>query len=291
MAVTASTVKELRERTGLGMMDCKKALVEADGDIELAIENLRKSGQAKAAKKAGRIAAEGTIQVVASDDSKKIAMVEVNCETDFVGKGDDFLAFANLVSTKVMEEQPADIDTLMALSLPPTITEAVEQIVMKIGESIKIRRFRCDSDADAVYGTYVHGGRIGVIVKMNGGDEALAKDVAMHIAASKPVCVKPGDMPADVVAKEKEIYSEQAASSGKPAEIVEKMVAGKLNKFLAESTLIGQPFVKDPDTKVGKLLDKAGATVAWFERYEVGEGIEKKEDNFVEEVMQQARGE
>lgn len=291
MAVSASMVKELRERTGLGMMDCKKALVEADGDIELAIENLRKSGQAKAAKKAGRIAADGRIEVVTNGDSTQVAIVEVNCETDFVGKSDDFAAFAKAVATTTMEEQPADLQALLGLSISPsTIEKAVEQIIMKLGESISIRRFRCDRDTDAVYGTYVHGERIGVIVKMKGGNEALAKDMAMHIAASKPVCVNPDDMPANIVEKEKEIFTEQAANSGKPAEIIEKMVTGKLNKFLAEATLIGQPFVKDPDTKVSKLLDAADAKVVWFERYEVGEGIEKKQDNFVEEVMQQARG-
>ncbi len=293
MAITAALVKELRERTGAGMMECKKALVETDGDIELAIENMRKSGQAKAAKKAGRIAAEGVIVIKASDDGKKVAMAEVNCETDFVAKDDNFLSFANAVVERVLDSDVADVEALSALPLhegeDTTVEEARQALVSKIGENMSVRRF-VRMETDGQIASYRHGVRIGVLVEMNGGDEELGRDLAMHIAASNPVCVEEKDVPADLLAKEKEIIEAQAKESGKPDNIIEKMVEGRLRKFLSEVTLVGQPFVKDPDTTVGKLLKSKGANVNQFVRFEVGEGIEKKQENFAEEVAAQMRG-
>jgi elongation factor Ts len=288
MQITASLVKELRERTGAGMMDCKKALKEANGDIEVAIEEMRKSGAAKAAKKAGRIAAEGVITI--KQNGQDITILETNSETDFVAKHEDFLAFTNSVIDAVIEHNPADVDALMQLSIgDQTIEEANQQLVAKIGEKITVRRFEKRTAAGQI-GTYSHGSRIGVIVETEGGDEALAKDLAMHIAASKPVCVSEDQVPQDVLDKEKEIFAAQAAESGKPADIIEKMVSGRIQKYLKEITLLGQPFVKDPDQTVEKLLKAANATVTSFIRYEVGEGIEKKVDNFADEVMAQAKG-
>ena len=293
MEITASLVKELRERTGSGMMECKKALVEAHGDIDAAAEAMRKSGLAKADKKAGRIAAEGIIAIQTSADGKQAAMVDVNCETDFVSKGDEFKNFAAAVAQCVLTKKPADTAALMDLPL----TEGGESIntvrlamVAKIGENINVRRFvRFQADKGAV-GSYLHGSRIGVLVELEGGDMTLAKDIAMHVAASKPVCVASQDVPADLVAKEKEIFTAQAAESGKPAAIIEKMVEGRIKKFLAEVTLLGQPFVKNPDVTVEKLVQDAKAKVTRFQRFEVGEGIEKKSENFAEEVMAQVRG-
>lgn len=291
MAITAALVKELRERTGAGMMECKKALVETDGDIDVAIEHMRKTGLAKADKKAGRTAAEGLVVFKSSADGKKAALVEVNCETDFVTKGDDFINFANAVAEAVLESEPADIDALLALPLQggDSIADTTKALIAKIGENMNVRRFVTKS-TDGVLGAYLHGGRIGVMVELQGGDEALAKDIAMHIAASKPACVSEADVPAELIEKEKEIFSAQAAESGKPAEIIEKMVDGRIKKFLKEVTLLGQPFVKDPDQTVEQLLKAAGATVVGFDRLEVGEGIEKKVENFAEEVMAQAQG-
>ncbi len=293
MAITAALVKELRERTGAGMMECKKALVETDGDIELAIENMRKSGQAKAAKKAGRIAAEGVIVIKASGDGKKVAMAEVNCETDFVAKDDNFLSFANAVVERVLDSDVADVEALNALPLhegeDTTVEEARQALVSKIGENMSVRRF-VRMETDGQIASYRHGVRIGVLVEMSGGDEELGRDLAMHIAASNPVCVEEKDVPADLLAKEKEIIEAQAKESGKPDNIIEKMVEGRLRKFLSEVTLVGQPFVKDPDTTVGKLLKSKGANVNRFVRFEVGEGIEKKQENFAEEVAAQMRG-
>ncbi|WP_294040920.1 translation elongation factor Ts [Thiolapillus sp.] len=294
MAITAALVKELRERTGAGMMECKKALVETDGDIELAIESMRKSGQAKAAKKAGRIAAEGVIVIQASDDGKKVAMAEVNCETDFVAKDENFLSFANAVAERVLNSDVADVEELNALPLHEgediTVEEARQALVSKIGENMNVRRFiRLESDGQIA--SYRHGVRIGVLVDLSGGDEELGKDLAMHVAASNPVCVEEKDVPQDLLAKEKEIIEAQAKESGKPDNIIEKMVEGRIRKYLAEITLTGQAFVKDPDTTVGKLLDSTDATVNRFVRFEVGEGIEKKQENFAEEVMAQVRGE
>lgn len=292
MAITAAMVKELRERTGAGMMECKKALVECDGDIEKAVEEMRKSGAAKADKKAGRVAAEGILAFAQSDDGSSAVLVEVNSETDFVAKADDFLAYCSAVAQCALDSDPADMDALMALELPGydgnSVEEARRNLIAKIGENINVRRFSRMISADGTIGAYIHGGRIGVLVDMSGGSAELAKDIAMHVAASRPVCVKEDDVPQELLDKEKEIFSAQAAESGKPAEIIEKMVSGRMRKYLKEVTLLGQPFVKDPDQSIEKLLSANNATVVSFERLEVGEGIEKKEDNFAEEVMAQA---
>jgi len=288
MQITASLVKELRERTGAGMMDCKKALNEADGDIEVAIEEMRKSGAANAAKKAGRIAAEGIISVKQSD--KSVIILEINCETDFVAKDENFLNFTDSVLEVIDTQDPTDVEALMGLSVGgQTIEEANQQLIAKIGEKITVRRFE-KLTSEAQVGSYLHGNRIGVIVEVEGGDEALAKDLAMHIAASKPVCISEEQVAQDILDKEKEIFSAQAEESGKPAEIIEKMVTGRIKKFLKEITLLGQPYVKDPDQTIEKFLKSANASVLSFRRYEVGEGIEKKVDNFAEEVMSQAKG-
>ena len=290
MAITAALVKELRERTGAGMMECKKALVETDGDIEAAIENMRKSGQAKAAKKAGRTAAEGVIVIKTTPDNKSAAIVEVNCETDFVAKDDNFKSFADAVGERVLASDVADVEALMALPLhegeDTTIEEARQALVAKIGENMTVRRF-ARIQAKGTLATYSHGVRIGVVVDID-GDAALGRDIAMHVAASNPVCVDEADVPAEMLAKEREIVEAQAKESGKPENIIEKMVEGRMRKYLGEITLKGQPFVKDPDTTVGKLLEKEGAQVNDFVRYEVGEGIEKKQEDFREEVMAQA---
>ncbi len=293
MAITAAQVKELRERTGAGMMECKKALVETDSDIEKAIEHLRKSGQAKADKKADRTAAEGRIVVVVSKEGTTAAMVEVNCETDFVASDDNFTRFVDAVAQRVVSSRPGDVNALAELALSdgetPTVEAARKGLIAKIGENVSVRRFHLIEDAPRL-GIYLHGIRIGVVVSMDGGTDALARDIAMHVAASRPLCVSEDEVPAGTLAKEKDIYAAQAAESGKPAEIVEKMVQGRIKKYLKEVTLLGQPFIKDSDTTVEKLLDQAGARVKGFVRFEVGEGIEKKADNFVDEVMSQVRG-
>ena len=286
MTITASLVKELRERTGAGMMECKKALVEVDGDLEAAQELLRKIGQASAIKKSGRIAAEGRIALATSKAAAVI--VEVNCETDFVAKDDNFLGFARQVADMALQHSPADLDTLMALQLPSgeSLEEARNTLVAKIDEKIKVRRFEVIQVRGAI-GSYLHGARIGVLVDVEGGDEALRKDLAMHIAASSPSRISAEDVPADEVEKERKFLSEQAAQEGKPPEIVAKMIDGRLRKYLNEITLLGQPFVKDTDINIGKLLQQADATVHSFVRLEVGEGIEKKVENFAEEVQAQ----
>ncbi len=293
MSISAQQVKELRERTGLGMMECKAALTETNGDMDAAAELLRKKAGAKVEKKAGRIAAEGGIGLSLSADRKTAAIAEVNSETDFVAKGDDFMGFANAVAARAAAADPADVDALMKLALkdgaPDTVAQAREALVAKLGENISVRRFVRYS-AKGHVGTYVHGRKIGVLVELEGGDESLAKDIAMHVAASKPECVSKDQVPAELIAKEKEIFMEQAKQSGKPANIVEKMVEGRINKFLNEVTLLGQPFVKDPDTTVEKLLKGAGARVVRFARFEVGEGIEKKSGDFAAEVMATVRG-
>jgi elongation factor Ts len=293
MAITAAQVKELRQRTGCGMMECKKALVEADADMDAAAEALRKSGLAKADKKAGRVAAEGIVGVEVSGDGKAAAMAEVNSETDFVAKKEEFQNFARAVVRRVLNDKPADMDALMAMPLEDggvTVEEARRGLVASIGENINVRRFVRLDAAAGVLSSYLHGSRIGVLVAVEGGDSDLAKDIAMHIAASKPVCIDESGVPQDMLDKEKEIFSAQAEASGKPADIIEKMVTGRIRKFLAEVTLLGQPFVKDPDKTVGKLLQAAGAQVKAFERIELGEGIEKKSENFAEEVMAQVQG-
>jgi elongation factor Ts len=283
-------VKELRERTGAGMMECKKALVDAGGDMDAAIEEMRKSGLAKADKKASRVAAEGKVILATSDDGRHAVMVEVNSETDFVAKDGNFNAFANAVAAKALATAPADVDALLASDLDgQTVEEARQALIAKIGENIQVRRF-VRTDTDATLGGYVHGGKIGVLVEVEGGDAELAHDVALHIAAMNPEFISDDDVPADVIAKEKDILIAQAADSGKPAEIIEKMVTGRLRKHLAGITLLGQPFVKDGDLTVAKLLKQKGATVTAFHRLAVGEGIEKKEENFAEEVMQQVSG-
>lgn len=290
MNISAALVKELRERTGAGMMECKRALVETGGDLEIAIEHMRKQGLAKADKKAGRIAAEGLVIVTGTPDHHAAAIVEVNCETDFVAGGDDFRSFAQGVGELVLETRPADMETLLATPLKgASVEETRRGLIAKIGENIGVRRFEIVESAGIV-GSYVHGTRIGVLVAIEGGDESLARDLAMHVAASRPQYVDETEIPGDFLAKEREILLEQAKGEGKPAEIIAKMVEGRLRKQLAEITLMGQPFIKDPDTKVSKLLADHGATVRRFVRFEVGEGIEKKADNFVEEVMAQVRG-
>ncbi len=288
MAITAAMVKELRERTGAGMMECKKALTETNGDIELAIENMRKSGQAKAAKKAGRIAAEGVI--LSATKGNLAALIEVNSETDFVARDENFLGFANQVAELVVDKGITSVEELKAATFAngETVETARENLVAKIGENINVRRIHVEEVETA--GCYIHGSKIGVLVNMKGGDEELAKDVAMHVAASNPQFVTPDQVDADVVAKEKEIFTAQALESGKPAEIVEKMIGGRIAKFVNEISLVGQPFVKDPSTPVGKLLEAKGATVTSFTRFEVGEGIEKKEEDFAAEVMAQVKG-
>ena len=292
MAITAATVKELRERTGAGMMDCKKALQEADGEIEKAIEDMRKSGMAKAAKKAGRVAAEGLVVIKRNTETSQVVIAEINSETDFVAKDDSFKGFCDQIATCILANQPSDIESLMECNIGgQTVEETRQQLVAKIGENISIRRFSLIDSADGILGSYLHGVRIGVIVELEGSDEVLAKDMAMHIAASNPVCIAEEDVPKDLLDKEREILIAQAQESGKPQEIIEKMISGRINKFLKEITLLGQPFVKDPDQTVAKLLESAGATIKSFIRYEVGEGIEKRNDNFAEEVMAQAKGE
>jgi elongation factor Ts len=284
MAVTAALVKEIRERTGAGMLDCKNALVETDGDIELAIENMRKSGQAKAAKKAGRIAAEGVI--LTNISSGKATMMEVNCETDFVARDEGFLAFGNKLIDVAAAQGINDIDALLAAQLDgSTVATVRDTLVTKIGENISPRRVI--NVEGSTLGAYVHGGRIGVIVILEGGDEELAKDVAMHVAAASPQFVKPSDVPEAVIAKEKEIQIDIAIQSGKPADIAEKMVSGRMKKFTGEVSLTGQPFVKDPAQTVGELLKSRGADVVNFIRFEVGEGIEKKSEDFAAEVAAQ----
>jgi len=293
MAVTASLVKELRERTGLGMMECKKALVATEGDIEAAIDNLRKSGQAKAAKKAGRTAAEGAVSVKSSDDNKMALMLEVNSETDFVSRDDNFKEFVDLIASRALEAKETDIATLMSLPVEEggtvTLEEARLGLVQKIGENIQVRRAQL-VEAEGVVGSYIHGGRIGVVVSLKGGNVDLGKDVAMHVAASNPLVVNPDEVSKDVLDKEKEIFSAQARESGKPEEIIEKMITGRIKKYLAEVSLVEQAFVKDPDTKVGKLAKDAGAEIVSFTRFEVGEGIEKEEVDFAAEVAAQVKG-
>jgi elongation factor Ts len=290
MAVTAAMVKELRERTGAGMMECKKALVETSGDMDGAIEFLRKSGLAQADKKASRIAAEGKIALAISDDGNEAVMVEVNCETDFVAKDDSFNAFAQAVADSALSQGPADVDALMQLRIDgATVEEARQALIAKIGENVQVRRL-VRASSDGTLGAYVHGGRIGVLVDLAGGDVELARDLAMHVAAMNPEFVSADDVPADVMAREKDILIAQAEGSGKPAEIIEKMVEGRLRKHLSGITLLGQAFVKDGDLTVEKLLQQTGASVNSFQRIAVGEGIEKKQDNFAEEVMQQVTG-
>jgi elongation factor Ts len=291
MEINAALVRELRERTGAGMMECKKALVETAGDIEAAVELMRKSGAAKADKKAGRIAAEGLVAIELSADGAAVAMVEVNSETDFVAKGDEFQGFAQEVAGAALATSPADVEALLTAGLPGragvTVDGRRRELIAKIGENINVRRCYRRERGAGLLGVYRHGTRIGVVVHLEGGDNVLAKDIAMHVAASRPVAVDESGLPGDLLAKEREIYLAQAQDSGKPADIIQKMVDGRLKKFMKEVTLLGQPFVKDPETTVAQLLAKNKARVLAFERFAVGEGLEKKSGNFAEEVMAQ----
>ena len=282
MEIKPALVKELRERTGVGMMDCKKALVEAEGDIDAAADLLRKAGQAKADKKAGRIAAEGRIVVTSQDGAH--AILEVNSETDFVANDENFLAFADKVAETLVSAKPDNVESLMALEVDgATLEEARTGLVAKIGENISVRRFEV-LEATGQVASYVHMNRIGVLVEVEGGSEDLGRDLAMQIAATSPQFVSVDDIPQEERAHERSILAAQAAQEGKPPEIVEKMIEGRLRKHFEEITLLGQPFVKDPDRKVRDLLKEAGASVTRFVRYAVGEGIEKKKENFAEEV-------
>lgn len=290
MGITAAQVKELRERTGAGMMECKKALVESGGDMEAAVEAMRKSGLAKADKKAGRVAAEGAVVVRQSADNQFAAIIEINCETDFVSGGDDFRGFIDAVADAVLAGKPDSMDALNALPLgSQSIEEARRSLIARIGENVQVRRFELIESA-GVLASYLHGIRIGVVVSAEGGDAGLARDIAMHVAAISPQCVSEAEVPAETLAREREILVAQARTEGKPEEIVEKMVAGRMRKFLAEITLTGQPFVKDPELTVGKLLEQNHAAVKRFVRFEVGEGIDKVEENFADEVMAQVKG-
>ena len=287
MSISATQVKTLRERTGAGMMECKKALVECDGDMEAAVEHLRKTGLAKADKKAGRVAAEGVI-AEASRGSVAV-LVEINCETDFVAKDANFTGFATAVAQLAL-----DADSVEALATThfegETVDSRRQALIAKLGENIQIRRMAKLDAGNGVIGSYLHGTRIGVLLTLEGGDEALARDLAMHVAAMRPAFIDEHEVPSDIVAKEKEILIAQAADSGKPAEIIEKMISGRLAKHLAEITLVGQAFVKDGDLTVAKLLSQHDAKVTRFTRIEVGEGIEKEETDFAAEVMQQVQG-
>lgn len=286
MAITASMVKELRERTGLGMMECKKALVDSDGDIELAIENLRKASGLKAAKKAGRTAAEGVVMARVAENGSFGMLLEVNSETDFVARDENFLGFATAVLEKAYSTKQADVAAVMNGDLEA----AREALVQKIGENISVRRIAAVAPVAGVVGSYVHSNnRIAVLVELKGGSVELARDIAMHVAAVNPQVVNPNQMPADLVEKEKDIIKAQPDMAGKPAEIVEKMVMGRISKFLKESSLTEQSFVKDPEITVGALAKKAGAEIVSFTRYEVGEGIEKEETDFAAEVAAQVQ--
>ncbi|MCP5124712.1 MAG: elongation factor Ts [Gammaproteobacteria bacterium] len=288
--ITAALVKELRERTGSGMMECKRALQETGGDIEAAVESMRKAGQAKADKKASRIAAEGLIVVKQANGAT--AMVEINCETDFVTKNEDFRAFADAVAEVALQGEWADLDALLAANMAngQSVEQNRRECIAKIGENINVRRFARLATSGGVLGSYLHGVRIGVLVELEGGDSDLAKDIAMHVAASRPLCISADQVPAELLAREKDIFAAQAAASGKPANIIDKMVEGRLRKYLEEVTLLGQPFVKDTEQSVDKLLKSHKARVIRFERFELGEGIEKKSGDFAAEVMAAARG-
>ena len=291
MSISAALVKELRERTGAGMMECKKALVEMNGDIDAAIEHMRKSGMAKADKKAGRAAAEGLVVIRTSADNKVAAILEVNCETDFVAKGDDFQNFVNTIADRLIEAKPADLAAFLETKLASgeTVEHTRKALIAQIGENMSVRRFEI-INAKGTVSSYLHGTRIGVIIDVEGGNDELGKDLAMHIAASKPICVNETEVSKELLDKEREIFKAQASESGKPADIVEKMVQGRIGKYLKEVTLLGQPFVKDPDQTVEQLLKGAGAKVNRFVRFEVGEGIEKKQESFADEVMAQVKG-
>ena len=286
MTISAAMVKDLRERTGAGMMECKKALVEADGDLDAAAEVLRVSGQAKADKKSSRVAADG--RVVVAQNGSSAVIVEINSETDFVAKDENFIAFSDAVAAAAMASDSTDVADFSGQDIGDgrTVETARTELIAKVGENIGVRRIE-RVESNGVISSYTHGARIGAVVALEGGDEALARDIAMHVAAINPAHVDESEVPAETLQNERRIETEKAQGSGKPAEIIEKMVTGRINKYLKEITLVGQPFVKDPDITVGKLLDNAGAKVVSFVRFEVGEGIEKKVENFADEVMKQ----
>tara|TARA_B100002052_G_scaffold272925_2_gene274945 strand:- start:2013 stop:2894 length:882 start_codon:yes stop_codon:yes gene_type:complete len=289
MAISAALVKELRERTGAGMMECKKALTATDGDIEAAAENMRREGLAKADKKAGRVAAEGRIATATSTAKDAAVLVEVNCETDFVGKNEEFVEFADALAALILEKQPMSAEEVNDLHLAgQTVDDRRRELTAKLGEKIDVRRFARVEAVGGNLDVYSHGARIASVVAVEGGNESLARDLAMHVAATNPAFLSTEDVPEERRNSEKEMLMAQARDSGKPDDIIEKMVEGRLNKFLGEITLVGQPFVKDPDTTVGKLAADQNAKITAFARLEVGEGIEKKEEDFAEEVKKQA---
>ena len=289
MSISASMVKELRERTGAGMMECKKALVDSDGNLDSAIELLRTTGQAKAEKKAKRIAAEG--RIIIKSDTEHTVILEINSETDFVANDSNFINYAESVAVAILENDIVDLESLSKIDLTTgtNVEMARTQLISKIGENISIRRFDKIKQCDNM-GVYTHGARIGVVVSLTGGDEVTSKDVAMHVAASNPICINNEGVPEELVSREERIFQEQAASSGKPPEIIDKMIQGRMKKFFKEVTLLGQPFIKNPDMSVNELLKESKAEIISFKRYEVGEGIEKKEENFADEVMAQIKG-
>jgi elongation factor Ts len=291
LAISAGLVRELRERTGSGMMDCKKALEAAGGDIELAIEEMRKSGQAKVAKKAANVASEGVIAVRLSENNQSAVLIEVNSQTDFVARDQSFNDFVKSIADLALSKNVQSLDALLSAVLPngQTVEQAREALIMKIGENINVRRMMSFS-TDGSLGTYVHGGRIGVVVEMDGQHAELARDVAMHVAAVNPMVLSSNDVSPEVVAKEREIYIAQAIESGKPKEIAEKMVEGRVRKFLEEVSLLSQPFVKDPSLTVDALVKNSKTSIRRFTRFEVGEGIEKVVVDFAKEVMDQVRG-
>lgn len=292
MAISAQLVKELRERTGAGMMECKKALVAVEGDIEAAIEHMRKTGLAKADKKAGRTAAEGVLAISASDDGKTVTLLEANCETDFVAMGDEFKGFAQKAADLVRENGLKTVEELAAAtySAGETVDEHRKEMIAKIGENMNLRRFETYTTTSGIIGHYVHGSKIGVLVELEGGDDELAKDLAMQIAAAAPLAIDDSGVPAETVAKEKEINQAKFEQSGKPANIIERMIEGALKKYFSEVTLLGQKFIKDPNVSIAQLLKQKNAKVVRYVRYELGEGIEKEAPDFVAEVMAQAKG-
>ncbi|KTD60161.1 Elongation factor Ts (EF-Ts) [Legionella sainthelensi] len=291
MSISASLVMELRARTGAGMMECKKFLIATNGDIEAAITEMRKAGQAKADKKADRVAAEGVVIIARSADGRTAVMLEINSETDFVARDENFTNFANTVAEVALNSSVSTVEELSVLPFTSStsVEQARQELVAKIGENIKLRRLERMSCDNGVIGCYLHGSRIGVMAALKSNNEELAKDIAMHIAASKPIVVSREQVSAEAIENEREIFTAQAKESGKPQDIIDKMIEGRINKFIDEVSLLGQPYVKNPDIKVGQLLKEKNTEVLSFIRYEVGEGIEKKEDNFVEEVMAQVR--
>ena len=292
MSISAQLVKELRERTGAGMMECKKALVETNGDIEAAVDHMRKTGLAKADKKAGRIAAEGTLVFSASADNKEITLAEVNCETDFVAMGDEFQAFAKRVAEVAREQGLTNVEALSAAEFANgvSIDDRRRELIAKIGENMSVRRVITLKTAAGILGSYLHGKKIGVLVEIEGGDAELAKDLAMQVAAGNPIALDAQSLPQDLLDRENEIHRSKAQDSGKPANVIEKMVEGAMKKLFSEVTLLGQKFIKDQDITIEELLKRKNAKVIQYVRYELGEGIEKEESDFVAEVMAQAKG-